>query len=151
MLRPFIEESLNIKRGVVEVDEFDRNERQKFNYGHTFGHALESVSGYTIPHGLAVTVGMDIANFVSVKRGMMSESLFDALHAQLIVNFPERNLDMADIDRYVAYLATDKKNYEGNLGCILAERPGALNIVRISLDDAFRATLTDYLSGPWWR
>jgi 3-dehydroquinate synthase len=151
MLRPFIEESLCIKRSVVEADEFDRNERHKFNYGHTFGHALESVSGYAIPHGLAVTVGMDIANFLSVQLGIMSESVFDDLHAQLSVNFPSRTFDVGDVDRYIAYLARDKKNYGKSMGCILAERPGVLCPRQVPLDDALRATLTDYFSGPWWR
>lgn len=150
-LRPYIEESLNIKRGVVEADEFDRNERHKFNYGHTFGHALESVSGYAIPHGLAVTVGMDIANFLSVKLGIMSESVFNGLHAQLIVNFPPRTFDLGDIDRYVAYLARDKKNSGNTMGCVLAERPGVLRPRQIPLDDALRTTLAEYFSGPWWR
>ena len=150
-LRPYIEESLNIKRGVVEVDEFDRNERHKFNYGHTFGHALESVSAYAIPHGLAVTVGMDIANFLSMKLGMMSESIFNELHAQLIVNFPSRSFDLREVHRYVEYLGKDKKNSGNTLGCVLAERPGVLCPRQVPLDETLRTTLTQYFSGPWWR
>lgn len=60
-LKPFIVESLNIKKRVVEIDEFDRNERNLFNYGHTFGHAIETVSGYGVNHGQAVTMGMERA------------------------------------------------------------------------------------------
>ncbi|MGY8779873.1 MAG: 3-dehydroquinate synthase family protein, partial [Longimicrobiales bacterium] len=64
-----IRESLEIKRGYVEIDEFDRNERQVFNYGHSFGHALESVTNYAVPHGIAVSYGIDLANRVSVELG----------------------------------------------------------------------------------
>ena len=35
---------------MIEIDEFDQGPRNVFNYGHTFGHALESVTNYTIPH-----------------------------------------------------------------------------------------------------
>jgi len=44
-----IEKALNFKKSVIEVDEFDRSYRNIMNYGHTFGHALESTSNYVIP------------------------------------------------------------------------------------------------------
>ena len=40
------------------------------NYGHSFGHAIESATNYSIPHGIAVTIGMDIANYVASKLGV---------------------------------------------------------------------------------
>ena len=45
-----ISDSLEIKR-YIEIDEYDKNERQIFNYGHSFGHAIESLTNYSIPHG----------------------------------------------------------------------------------------------------
>ena len=53
LLIKFIRESLKIKKSVIEIDEFDRGERNKFNYGHTFGHAIESATDYIIKHGQA--------------------------------------------------------------------------------------------------
>ena len=50
--------SLNVKKHFVEKDEFDHNERRFLNFGHTFGHAIESATHYKIEHGLAVAVGM---------------------------------------------------------------------------------------------
>jgi len=50
--------TLNVKRWFIETDEFDRAERRLLNYGHTWGHALESATGFAIPHGLAVAIGM---------------------------------------------------------------------------------------------
>ena len=88
MLSEYIRESLVIKKGVIEIDEFDRAERNKFNYGHTFGHALESVTEYSIKHGQAVTVGMDLANYVSLRIGFMEPNIFHDLHAKLFLNFP---------------------------------------------------------------
>jgi 3-dehydroquinate synthase len=68
-----IHRSLAVKLSYMEGDEFDTGRRNLLNYGHCFGHALETVSDYAIPHGQAVVVGMLVANRVAVKRGLLSE------------------------------------------------------------------------------
>lgn len=50
-----------LKRDVVSADEFDKGQRQKLNLGHTFGHAIEASSNFTISHGKAVAIGMAMA------------------------------------------------------------------------------------------
>lgn len=150
-LKPYVRESLAIKREVAQRDEFDKGERHKFNYGHTFGHALESLSDYTIPHGEAVTVGMDIANFVSTRIDLMPSAVFADLHGLLAINFPARTINNIDLDRYCAYLAKDKKNLGATVGCILAERPGALVARQLPLDANTRRILSDYFTGDYWR
>lgn len=55
-----IAECVDIKRRVVEEDEFDRGERMKLNLGHTAGHAIEKLSDFSIPHGRAVGIGLYI-------------------------------------------------------------------------------------------
>ena len=54
--------ALSIKKAVVECDEFEDNERKSLNYGHSFGHVIESMTDYAIPHGTAVMLGIDIIN-----------------------------------------------------------------------------------------
>src|SRR3989344_3684428 len=56
-----LKDSLNIKKMFIEKDEFDMGDRKLLNYGHCFGHALESVSNFAIPHGLAFVAGMMFA------------------------------------------------------------------------------------------
>ena len=56
-----------IKKQLIEYDEFDENERRVLNYGHTIGHAIESVSNYFIPHGIAVLIGMYVINMLFYK------------------------------------------------------------------------------------
>lgn len=51
---------VDIKRRVVEADEFDHGERMKLNLGHTAGHAIERLSDFAIPHGAAVGMGLYI-------------------------------------------------------------------------------------------
>jgi 3-dehydroquinate synthase len=49
---------VNLKNHVVSADEFDHADRQLLNFGHTVGHAIEKLSGYTVSHGQAVAAGM---------------------------------------------------------------------------------------------
>jgi 3-dehydroquinate synthase len=57
-LAPLISYSLDCKKWFVEIDEFDQAERLLLNFGHSFGHAIESASDYRIEHGVAVGVGL---------------------------------------------------------------------------------------------
>jgi 3-dehydroquinate synthase len=142
----YIQESLKIKKSVIEVDEFDKGERNKFNYGHTFGHAIETITDYGIKHGQAVTVGMDIANYLSVRTGLMDQPLFDVLHAKLAVNFPNYDFGQCDMNAYFDALAKDKKNIGNNLGCILSEGPGRLVRQQVPFDDILKDMIRTYFS-----
>lgn len=86
----FVSQSLLFKKDFIEVDEFDKGERIKLNFAHTFGHAIEVISAYEIPHGTAVAIGMIIADYIAVKRGLLDESF--ALRAQKVL------LRVIDID-----------------------------------------------------
>jgi 3-dehydroquinate synthase len=147
MFVEYVKESLAIKKSVAEVDEFDKGERNKFNYGHTFGHAIESVTDYAIKHGQAVTVGMDLANYVSEKTGLMSKAIFQDLHAKLSVNFPKFEWGQIDLDRYFALLLKDKKNIGNSVGCILAKSPGILLRQQLPMDDQLKGMIRAYFSG----
>lgn len=57
-LEALIAASVRHKAAMVQHDEFDHGARQMLNYGHTFGHAIELCSGYTVSHGCAVSIGM---------------------------------------------------------------------------------------------
>ena len=146
LLMKYIRASLKIKTSVIENDEFDRGERNKFNYGHTFGHAIESVTDYAIKHGQAVTVGMDMANYVAMKMGYMSPGIFHDLHTDLRINFPEFDWNRINLDNYLAFLAKDKKNVGNNVGCILSKGPGILEKQQLPLDDHFRGMIHAYFS-----
>jgi 3-dehydroquinate synthase len=67
-----IKNSLLIKKAYITDDEFDEGKRNLLNFGHCFGHALETTSNFIVPHGQAVLLGIFLANIVSVKRGILS-------------------------------------------------------------------------------
>lgn len=147
-LVPHIRESLAIKKRVIEIDEFDTGERQKFNYGHTFGHALESATGYAVSHGQAVTVGMDLANYLSVHGGLLDRAGFDALHGLFVANFPDFDWRRLDLARYTAALSADKKNVDGGVTCVLSAGPGRLTKKRLAMDPTLAALIERYFEGP---
>jgi 3-dehydroquinate synthase len=66
-----IEASLHVKLDFLTGDEFDTGRRNLLNYGHDFGHALETTSGFALPHGQAVLVGMLAANLVARNRSLL--------------------------------------------------------------------------------
>ena len=80
-------ESFKNKKKFIEKDEFDRNIRNLLNYGHSFGHAIEVASKFKIPHGIAVSMGMDLANFFSLNYGYLSRNNFEKLTKILKKNY----------------------------------------------------------------
>ncbi len=63
---------VELKRDIVEADEFDKGKRAVLNFGHTLGHAIEKASGYTMPHGFAVGIGMVRISTAAEKTGLCS-------------------------------------------------------------------------------
>jgi len=72
--------SLIIKRSVIEIDQFDKGIRRALNYGHTIGHALEILTGYEMPHGIAVIHGMIAVN----KLFGYSDATFDRICKKIL-------------------------------------------------------------------
>ena len=76
IMTSLIIKSLKIKKKFIEIDEFDKGPRLILNYGHTFGHALEKITNYRIPHGMAVAHGINMSNFFSIQYKPNSYSDF---------------------------------------------------------------------------
>jgi 3-dehydroquinate synthase len=80
-----IQDSLLIKRSYIIDDEFDTGQRIMLNFGHCFGHAIESASDFEIPHGQAVVLGMILANMVAKERGILSDIFHQFLIEKLLI------------------------------------------------------------------
>ncbi len=144
VLEKVIQRSLAIKKSYIEIDEFDKNERQVFNYGHSFGHAIEALTDFAVPHGIAVSIGMDMANFFSVKYGYMSSSDRERIREflkKIWKGYSIKNLDQA---KYESALRKDKKNKGSLLGLILSKGPGKTFKDFHPLDEQFSAWLKEY-------
>lgn len=144
-LGKLVQKSLLIKKGYIEIDEFDQNERIVFNYGHTFGHAIESITNYGIPHGVAVSFGMDMANYISYKKGYISEE--EAGRAQNVFEKIWKGYSISDIDLEKLYVAMekDKKNEDGKFGLILTKGWGKMFKDLTKPDETFKGWMTEYM------
>lgn len=80
-----IRTSLAVKLAYMVGDEFDTGRRNLLNYGHDFGHALESTSNFAVPHGQAVIFGMLASNFVARNRGLLRKELADEIFQELLL------------------------------------------------------------------
>jgi len=140
----FIKESLTIKKSVIEIDEFDRGERNLFNYGHTFGHAIETITGYKIKHGQAVSIGMDVANYLSVNFELMEIAVFEKMHNIIKINCPDYDWSKFDLEYYIETLSRDKKNIGDDLVCILSNGFGMLIKKQIPFSNNLKVLIRKY-------
>jgi 3-dehydroquinate synthase len=138
--------SLMIKKEFVEKDEFDNNYRLLLNYGHTFGHAIEAITNYRIPHGIAVAHGIDIANFISYKRKYITKNEFFNMRIALKNIYKYYPLPKIDILKYIEILKKDKKNINSNIRCVLTKGIGKVFIHEIVINRVFKNTLNLYFT-----
>jgi 3-dehydroquinate synthase len=146
ILANMISKSLKIKKGYIEIDEFDQKERQVFNYGHSFGHAIESLTDYAVPHGIAVSFGMDIANFISVKKKYIPMQIRYEIRELLEKIWVGYDLKNINVEKFATALSKDKKNVGNELRLILCKGYGKVFKDAQCLDDEFKGWLKDYFS-----
>lgn len=145
-LAALIHATLSEKKWFIETDEFDRAERRLLNFGHTWGHALESATGFAIPHGLAVAVGMMAAiRFVGeAEASAASSRLFQHCLALLQPVLTPAQLQSFDSDRFLPALRADKKHSAGHLHLIVPagdDAPLGVKEIRVAADAASEAAI----------
>ncbi len=141
-----IRKGLRVKQAIIEQDEYEAGPRRILNYGHTFGHVLETLSGYGIPHGLAVAWGVDLANWIAVKKGLLPEAEYAGIHAFVARHFPVSYSRPVTARGLVAGAARDKKAAGGSVSLVLPAASGELRIVPTALDGALEEILDAYLT-----
>jgi 3-dehydroquinate synthetase len=127
---------VRVKAAVVARDERESGERKTLNLGHTFAHAIEHVAGYgTIPHGVAVGVGLCLALRASQAAGLLksSETLPRVERLLLALGLCATLGELREAYRHalpahdlVQAMRLDKKSAEGSPRFVLVREPGAL-------------------------
>jgi 3-dehydroquinate synthase len=131
--------SVRIKSSIVNRDETEKGERRLLNFGHTFGHAIEKVTG--VAHGEAVSMGMVIASDLSVKRGLLSAGEDQRLRVVLKnLKLPTR-LETQPQKIFDA-IAKDKKRAGNRIHFVLLNGIGSAMVDKITLEE-----LKDTLNG----
>lgn len=127
--------SCQIKAEIVSLDERESGIRAILNYGHTVGHAIESISSYRgILHGEAVAVGMCVEAKLATLMAMFNESelleLKDVVKSfDLPVDIPGDMVQHACGDRFLRAVSVDKKAVGGNVKFVLPETIGHVEVI----------------------
>ena len=125
-LKIVVEKSVKDKVKVVEGDEKERGQRAILNFGHTFAHALESVTNYEkYLHGEAVSIGMIKAMKISEKMGLISKDDIDRVETLLKGFGLPVDIDIEiDASKFLEIMLRDKKNKNSSLRFILTKGIG---------------------------
>lgn len=144
VLSDLIYHSLEFKRSYVERDEFDQGLRNVFNYGHSFGHAIETLTNYLIPHGIAVSIGMDIANYLSMQQGYIKRELYERMRSLLMKNWGDTQLTNIVLDDFISVLKKDKKAVGSEIFVILTKGLGKMFKTHLPVTQEILDWLSDY-------
>ena len=135
--------SCEIKAKVVSKDEEDKGLRGILNYGHTIGHALETLTGYeALRHGEGVAIGMigaaQIANHLKMVDINLVNRLTDLIKS---IGLPSSIDSAISVDKIIQTMYKDKKVKDGNLIFVLPEKIGATQFYSLSNIEILRETL----------
>jgi 3-dehydroquinate synthase len=127
-IEEFIRDSVKIKSGIVLRDPKESGERKKLNFGHTIGHALESLflerGESSLLHGEAVAIGMLCEAYISVKLCGMSEDCLNEIKENILWYFSFQELNAMDDHRILELMLHDKKNRNGEIRMTLLQDIG---------------------------
>lgn len=130
-LEKVVKKSVRAKVKVVHFDEQEKGIRIILNYGHTYGHALEKLSGYKLLHGYAISIGMVIANKIAVKKGFLKPKVAERIKNLLnnaglpvtTVKVPSKkdiSTDKKKVGKYIKFILPTK------LGKVIVHREKCL-------------------------
>jgi 3-dehydroquinate synthase len=137
-LKTCIFHSLSIKKAVIDYDEFEMFERKSLNYGHSFGHVIEPLVNYEIPHGEAVLLGIEIINKLFTNSKYISDLISSYTSLDKIKN-------RFDIDRLLSSLKTDKKVLGNKITLVVVEKPGVTKFLEQTIDQDFKQRVHEVL------
>ena len=130
-LETLVWRSARIKAKIVSEDEHEKKgKRLILNYGHTFAHAFEAATGYRMPHGEAVALGMVCAARLAVTRGLLGKET-ERRQNQLIqsAGLPAKVPKRFKMSRFIRPMMLDKKKKDGKLRFVLPEAVGRVRVV----------------------
>lgn len=110
---------LNIKKSYIEDDEFDAGKRNMLNYGHCFGHAIESSTNFGISHGQAVVLGMILANKEALKMGILSVENEKFIRENVLEPVLKVEVPEIDVEKTIEAMGQDKKNLGNGLALVM--------------------------------
>lgn len=123
--------SLDIKWTYMDGDEFDQGKRNLLNYGHEFGHAIETATHYKIPHGQAIIIGMIMANYISYSKKLITKLILEKTE-KIFLELLKVNVDIlknVSNEDIINSMKQDKKRIGNNLPLIMLDENYTLSKV----------------------
>jgi len=134
-----------LKGKIISQDEKEDNLRRILNFGHTIGHALESITDYsTLTHGEAISYGMMAAGRISNELGYLGNEDCEFLK-NTIRKLPLPSLPQVDMDKLLSLIIHDKKVKKSKLHFVLLEEIGKAVVSDEVGEELIRETLTTLL------
>lgn len=130
-LEKVIETALRIKMEIVSQDPFEKGVRAVLNFGHTFGHAVESLAEYSVSHGQAVALGMALEAKLSAKMKLLPEE--EALEVERRLKSEGFSLKMPQrypTEALIEKLRQDKKGRLSQPRFVLLEKRGKVHVAK---------------------
>lgn len=134
-MEDIIARCVSIKADIVARDEHDTGERMLLNFGHTLGHAIEALQGYSgLSHGEAVAVGMMIICRLAEEKGLTEKGTAESVLQCLQAHHLPSSVHLNYPDRLFEVLGRDKKNIGKTLFVVLLSRIGESRLFKTTLD-----------------
>lgn len=144
-IEEYIYSGLRVKQDIIEQDEFEGDLRRVLNYGHTFGHALEAYTKYMVPHGTAVIWGIDIANYMAYREGILKQQ--DYLRVKKLIKeaFLREEIVVENGEALYSIISTDKKVKGNTVFLALPDALGHLIVYPMEIKGKLKQYFIDYL------
>lgn len=144
-IEDYIYKGLLVKKDIIEKDEFEGDLRRVLNYGHTFGHALEAFTENVIPHGQGVIWGIDVANYIACKKGILNEKEYLLIKELIKTAFLPKEIKINNPEKVIEIVKKDKKVKDNVVYMALLSNISHLEIIPIKLDDELLCLFDNYL------
>lgn len=131
---PVIARCVEFKREIVTADEFDRGCRQLLNLGHTVGHAVEKLSGFTVLHGQAVAIGMSVIARACAENDLCSPDCSRALD-DILIRFGLPVACPYGADALAAAMTADKKRHGDAITLVVPRDVGECVLYELAADE----------------
>lgn len=143
-LQTIISGALSVKRAVVEEDEFEKSLRRSMNYGHSVGHAIETLTNFAFPHGMGISLGVMAENMIAVSAYGMELHHAERINRQamkLIDDAAKSAVATMDINNINSVLMKDKKTLGKTLKMAVPVSLGDMQFQDFQLDNTAPMTI----------
>lgn len=144
---PLLPASLQIKKTVVEADPFEKGWRKTLNFGHTVGHAVESMAletPYPLLHGEAIAIGMVCESYLSYLQSGLAKTDLEKITRFILAIYGKVTLDADAFPTMLRLMRQDKKNDDRRINFTMLNAPGKALINQFVAEETIVESLAYY-------